>query len=88
MINQSVRRRWNRSIQSEEHPNFRPNSRRVLQRVRTKGLEGSNYGEDGYPGMIERDRKMDEEIICEIRGSVGLLDDIVGVLHSKSCCQY
>ena len=87
MVNHGVRGRWNRNLQPEEHKNFRPDSRRVFQRVRTKGLEGSKHDEDGCPAMIERERKMDEELIREVCGAVGLLDDIVDVLHSKSCCQ-
>ena len=53
----------------------------MLQRVRTKGLEGSKYDEYGCPAVIERERKVDEELIREICGAVGLLDDIVDVLH-------
>jgi hypothetical protein len=78
---QSVGRQRNRSLQSEEHENLCPDARRVLQRVHTKGLKGSKHDEDGCPAMIEGERKMDEELIREIRRTVGLLDYIVDVLY-------
>jgi hypothetical protein len=82
-VNQFVGGRRNRSLQSEEHKNLRPDSRRVREGVNTEGLEGSEYNKDSCPAVIERERKMDEKLICEIRGSMGLLDDIVDVLHSS-----
>ena len=76
-----------RSLQSEEYKNLRPDARRVREAVNTKGLEGSEYNKNSCPAMVEREREMDKELICEICRTVGLLDDVVDVLRSKLCCQ-
>jgi hypothetical protein len=55
----------------------------VREGVHTKGLEGSEYNKDSCPAVIEGERKMNEEFICEICGSMGLLNDIVDMLRSS-----
>ena len=77
----SVERQRNRSLQPEKHEDLCPDARRVLQRVYTEGLKGSEYDQDGCPAMIEGEGKVDEELIREITRTVGLLDYVVDVLY-------
>ena len=50
-------------------------------RVRAKRLEGGENNEDSCPAVIERERKVDKELVREVCRSVGFLDDVVDVLH-------
>lgn len=85
-MNESIGGCKKRSLQGEEHEDLCPYASIVRLGVNTKGLEGSEYNKDSCPAVIEREWKMDEELICEICRTMGLLDDVVDVLHSKLCC--
>ncbi|SRR6266702_977525 len=80
-MNESAGGCGKRNVQPEENKDLRPNAGRVIPRVRTKSLEGSEYNEYSCPAVVERERQMDKELVRKICGTVGFLDDVVDVLH-------
>lgn len=54
-MSESIAVHWDRSVQREGNIELRPDSRRVV--LCLCGLEGSGYGDDSCPAMVERRRK-------------------------------
>jgi len=54
----------------------------VDRRVRAKSLEGSKYNENSCPAVIERERKVDKELVSKVCRDVRFLDDVIDVCHS------
>jgi len=51
--------------------------------VTTECFEAGQEDEDGGPTVVEGERKVDEEFITQVVGSVILLDDVVDVTDSR-----
>jgi hypothetical protein len=52
----------------------------VVSGVDTERLEGAQNDEDGGPPVIQRERKVDEDLISVGMGRVMLLHDVIDVL--------
>lgn len=69
-----------RNSQGKEDKDFRPDTSMVVSGVDTECLEGAQNDEDGGPPVIQRERKVDENLISVGLGRVMLLHDVIDVL--------
>jgi len=63
----------------KEDKDLGPDAGTVGETVDTKGVKGGDYDKDGSPAVVERERKVDEELISVRLGCVILLDDVIDV---------
>jgi hypothetical protein len=75
-----IRRGMERGLQGKEDEDLGPDTGVVGETVDTKSVKGGNNDEDGGPSVVEREGKVDEELVAPGLGDMMLLDDIVNML--------
>jgi len=65
--------------QGQEDKDLGPDTCGVHGGIDTKGLKGGQEDEDSSPSMPQRERQMDEQLVCNGLGGVMLLDNVVDV---------
>lgn len=68
-------------LQREEDKDLGPNSGLVVDGVYTECLKGGQDDENGRPAVVERERKVDEELVRVRLRRVVFLHDVVDVLR-------
>ena len=69
-----------RHLQGKEDKDFGPDAGVVVNGVDTERLKGAQNNEDGGPPVIQRERKVDEDLISVGLRRVMLLHDVIDVL--------
>ena len=70
-------------LQSKEDEDFRPDTSAMVNSIDPKGLECRQHDKDRRPSVVQREWKMDENLIGIGLRRVVLLDDIVDMLREQ-----
>lgn len=69
-----------RGLQGKEDEDLGPDAGVMGETVNAKGVKGGDDDEDGGPSVVEREGKVDEELVAPGLGDVMLLDEVVNML--------